>query len=254
LRKGFSVKLVSCIFLVTLFFTILVLPAKAIVGVRNGDWIKYSISTSWDTNIPNNPAPSYLTDLEWVSYLIQNAVGSDITASATVHYTNGTETSNTVTANVLTQTGEVSTFFVQAQMNEGDNIIVNTSYGGTTESFPIGETVSRSYLGITREINHIDKTFSSGGYDIHFIGYWDKATGVAFEIAETFHYYYAGQYATLSMSFTVTETSILTAPTFWIQWWFLTAIVVIACAVTVSILLVRRRGKNAHTESVSSQL
>jgi hypothetical protein len=218
-------------------------PVRAIVGVKNGDWIKYSISTSWDTNIPNNPAPSYLTDLEWVKYVIQNVVGNDITASVTVHYKNGTETLNTVSANVLTQTGEVSTLFVQADMNKGDNINVMTSYGGTTKSFPISETISRSYLGITRDVNHIDTSFSSGGYDVHFIGYWDKATGVAFEIAETFHYFYGGQYSTLSISFTIAETSILSP--FWMQWWFLIATGIIITVVVISFLLIRRRRKHA---------
>jgi hypothetical protein len=253
MQKRFLAKLVFCFLVTTILFGVSCLPVKAIVGVKNGDWIKYSISASWDTNVPNTPVPSYLADLEWVKYVIQNVVGNDITASVTVHYKNGTETSNTVSASVLTQTGEISTFFVQAQMNKGDNIGVYTSYGGTTESFPIDETVSRSYLGITRETNHIDKTFSSGGYDVHFVGYWDKTTGVAFEIAETFHNYYAGQYATLSISFTVAETSILSAFPFWMQWWFLTAIAVVICVVAVSVLLLRWHGKSAIVKTETTQ-
>jgi len=228
------------------------LPVKAIVGVKNGDWIKYSISTSWDTNVPNNPAPSYLTDLDWVKYVVQNVDGNDITATVTAHYKNGTETSNTVSANVLTETGEIITFFVQAGLNKGDNINVWTSYEGTTKSFPIDETVSRSYLGITRETNHIDKTFLSGGYDVHFVGYWDKTTGVAFEIAERLHNYYAGQYTTFTISFTVAETSILIASPFWMQWWFLTTIAIVICVAAAS-LLFRRRGKRTLVKTETLQ-
>lgn len=91
-------------------------------------------------------------------------------AALTAYYMNGAETSNRVSANVLTETGEIVTFLVRAGLNKGDYANVWISYEGTSKFFPIDETVSRSYLGITRETNHIDKTFSIGGY-VLFVGY-----------------------------------------------------------------------------------
>jgi hypothetical protein len=239
LRRLWSIEVVACLLAALLFLTFSVLPADAVVGVKTGDWAKYSIGLSWDTSISVLPTPD-LAEFEWVKYEVKNVTVDYVSALVTWHSKNGTETSKTLTVNVVNQTGDIrDNILVQADIKEGDNVGVWASYAGNSTSLPINETISRYYLGAFRQVNHVDATYSASPYEIHFVGYWDKATGIACEIAETFHAHISGQNVDFSLTFTLTETNMWN-PTIWTQWWLWTAVLVITCIAVACALLVKR--------------
>ncbi|MDH5783848.1 MAG: hypothetical protein OEZ35_09375 [Candidatus Bathyarchaeota archaeon] len=239
MENPFQIKLVICLLFVTLLLTVSSFPAKAVVGVRSGDWVKYSVSVLFQTNIPDFTEPSNLINREWVRYEVENVVGNNVTAKVTTHYKNGTEIPTRHSGDILTQAGELGMIFIQAEIKQGDNIDIRTSYTGNTESFTVDETVSRNYIKVTREVNHLDVSFSSEDYDIHIFGYWDKATGVACEFTETASYDLAGEFMLLSVSVTLTETNIWGLSPIQVQW-FWAPIVAIAVVVVVSFVFIRR--------------
>jgi len=228
-------------------------PAEAIVGVKSGDWAKYSFNMSWQSTISDLPEPSDLMSVKWVRFEVENVFENDITANVATHFENGTETSSILSGNVLTQTGNLAMMFIQAELEQGDSIRVATSYTDSTATFTIDETISRDYIGVTREVNHLDVSFSSAGYDMYIFGYWDKATGVACEIEETVSYYYAGESMLFSMSLTLTETNIWGLSPIWVQWWFWVAIVVIVVAIVVSFVFIRKHRRRTVVEAETSE-
>jgi len=239
LEKPFSIKLVICLLLITLLLTVSSFPAKAIVGVNSGDWVKYSVNVSWQTNIKNFTDPTDLKNREWVRYEVENVVGNNVTAKVTTHYKNETEIPRIHGGDILTQDGDLGMIIIQAEIKQGDNIYVRTSHTGSTESFTIDETVSRNYIEVTREVNHLDVSFFSEDYYIHIFGYWDKATGVACEFTETASYDLAGDFMFLSVSVTLTETNLWGLSLIQAQW-FWAPIVAIAVVVVVSFVFIRR--------------
>jgi len=221
-------------------------PAKAIVGVKNGDWAKYSVNMTWQSTISDTPEPDL--NIEWIKFEVQNVVGNDVTANLTWHYNNGTETSSIQSGNILAQTGELSMMFIQADMKQGDNIGVwYPDISPTT--FTLNETVSRNYIGVTREVNHLDVFFSTYDYDAHVVGYWDKATGVVCEFAIAMHYEYAEDSIDLSTSLTLTETNIWGPSQIWAQWWFFVAIVVIVVVIVVSFVFIGKHRRRPIVET-----
>lgn len=228
-------------------------PAEATVGVKSGDWAKYSFSWSWQSTFEGLPESSDLKSIEWVRFEVESVFENDVTANVTNHFENGTETSSILSGNILTQTGNLAMMFIQAELEQGDSIRVATSGTGSTATFTIDETVSRDYVGVTREVNYLNVSFSSAGNVIHIFGYWDKATGVVCEIEETVFYHYGQEKTTYTMSLTLTDTNLWGLSPIWVQWWFWAAIVVIAVVVVVSFFFIRKHRRRTVVEAETSE-
>lgn len=239
MERLLSVKLVIYLFLIISPLAGSSFLAKATVGVKSGDWAKYSVSITWQSTIPDTPEPNL--NIEWIKYEVQNVVGNDVVANVTSHYNNETEISSIQTGNILTQTGELGMMFIQANLSQGDSLGTWILDMGSFTTFTLNETVSRNYNGVTRKVNHLNVSVSTYPYEVNIVGYWDKGTGVACELATVMRYEYAGDSTELSWSFTLIETNIWGSSQIWAQWWFWAAIVVIAVAIIVSSIFIRRR-------------
>ncbi len=237
MEKPFSFKLVICLLLITLLLTVSSFPAKAIVGVKSGDWVTYSVDVSWQTNIEDFTDPTDLKNREWVRYEVENVVGNNVTAKVTTHYKNGTEIPRIHNGDILTQDGDLGMIFIKAEIKQGDNIYVRTSTG-STESFTVNETVSRDYIEVAREVNHLDASFLSEDYYIRIFGYWDKATGVACEFTEAAYSEIAGDVLFLSVSVTLTETNLWGVSPIQAQWFWVAGVAIVV-VVFVSFLIIR---------------
>jgi parallel beta-helix repeat protein len=142
-------------------------PPGLQVGVKAGDWIKctYTIS-GWPSGTPYP---------EWLKVEFLSVEGINATVRVTMHMSDGTEPSQTMTIDVVAGGGTfqgLSGFVIPANCTTGDSIYIS-GYGNVTIA---GETTS-SYAGATRTVVHA--SFSQYGTQLTY--YWDKLTGAMVE-------------------------------------------------------------------------
>jgi parallel beta-helix repeat protein len=137
------------------------------VGVKAGDWIKYSYEVVGAP--PGAPLP------EWLKTEFLTIEGTTADVLVTMHMSDGTEQSDTLSVNVAGE-GEtfqgLSGFVISANRTTGDSINM-TGYGTVTIA---GET-TRTYSGTSRTVVYA----SLQQYGTQLTYYWDKHTGAMLE-------------------------------------------------------------------------
>ena len=191
------------------------------VGVEAGDWIKcdYTV-TGWPSGTPY-PA--------WLKVEILSVAGTTATVRVTMHLSDGTEQSDTVSVDVAAGGGTFDTLFgfvIPANCTTGDSIIM----GGDGVTFDVtleGET-TRTYAGASRTV--VYASFSQYGAELTY--YWDKATGILVEAS------------TMSGGVTgtakATETNLWAPPPFWMEWWLWAIVVIVIVALAGAVYLRKR--------------
>jgi parallel beta-helix repeat protein len=159
-------------------------PVEVQVGVKTGDWIKldYTI-TGWP---PGTPYP------EWIKIEFLSVQATIATIRVTLRMSNGTEQSDTITADVTAGGGTFGTlsgFVIPANLTTGDSIYMS-GCGYVTIA---GET-ARTYAGANRTVVYTSFTL----YGAQLTYYWDKKTGIMVEAY--------GIYPQLNMTATVKAT------------------------------------------------
>ena len=189
----------------------------ATVGVSVGNTATYgNASFDWYSNDPTATAPSEWTGLNgtaWFRGTIQSIDGTNVTISALLHYTNGTEDTEVGSVDVGTGDGNMSLFLVAANLNVGDPVYSTGDYSG----FTINETVPMTYPQGQRDTNHVNVTMQESdpyfNLSLSMNMYWDKATGVLTQMSimsnqtET----YTTDY---SISFQLTDSNVWVVPEF----------------------------------------
>ena len=159
--------------------------AESAVGVEVGDWVKYNFTASLasdDPNIELTPADIAMNNTEWVKNTVVTISGAKITFDRVVHYKDGNETESVEYVDVVTgrSSANGSLMFIPSNLQKGD--LVRDSL---TESYPINETIRRTFMGATRDINHLDgsgTTYEASSATVATVSYdWDKATGILCE-------------------------------------------------------------------------
>jgi len=153
-----------------------------IVGVRVGDWVKYTVEiTGYRPGFPVD-----LNDVEWGKTSVQAVSGTIIEVELVWHLKNGTEITMTGPVDVVTSGYPSPTFmsglFIAKDLPTGATLYATYPLGPIPPSLKINETISKEYLGVSRETNHVNAT----KWGIHVDAYWDRATGVLIESKETF--------------------------------------------------------------------
>lgn len=183
------------------------------VGVKQGQWIQYNTSVVYKgSGLP----PEYiykLTQVQWISITIVNVVDTKITITELTHFQNGTQESKTYDTDV--KTGGMGFIIFAAGLKKGDPVQPNSS-------ILINDTVSRRYLGTTRNANFVN--FTMGGQTSY---YFDQETGVILE--------FLGDYRDYKQEMKIGDTNIF-APTF--LDWIIDNILIVALAGAIVILLV----------------
>jgi len=165
------------------------------VGVKVGDWAKYKVEFTWSSTDPNEQPPQdlvdFVTHLEWFGINVLEVFDTIIVFQTIIHFKNGTETKSlwTVDVNNGSGNGTYSMFgpsFIAAGLNPGETLCTFPPQF-TWCGWQIEETVSRPYVGVMRETNHLNVTnwsvFSSYfPYNSIDDFYWDRATGILCEL------------------------------------------------------------------------
>jgi len=136
----------------------------SVVGVKTGDWIKYDFIFSADLP-PGIPFP------EWMKVEFISVKQTTATARITLHMSDGTEQSQTVTGDIMTGTA-FSGFIIPVNSTTGDCIYMG-GYGIVTIA---GET-TRTYAGAQRTVVYANLSQD----EAQFTYYWDRHTGILVE-------------------------------------------------------------------------
>ncbi len=206
--------------ILVLMFALLIMTAVPVLaldyspGVRVGQYVKYGNFYGWFTAVK---------ETNWTQTEVVAVSGKVVTLRVTGEYTNGTAMTefllppygDTAVIDVLTgnfggngpESGKsaLSGYVIPGNLNEGDQIPPLES------SWFINKTETRTYLGINRTVNILERTvMGNEEYWVTWSKVYDKITGLLLEMKET-----QGESDTaLSYGFSVVETNILstTAP------------------------------------------
>ena len=178
------------VFIAFMMSPLLVHAASYNVGIKEGDWIKYSqFKVTWSGN---GTEPSSVADeekIDWVRMDVENVSGTTVTVNLTVSYDNGTQTLQTGSEDVASGflSGSVLAEFspIASDLKKGDQIfnyslLPYPQLKGFTPP-AINQTTLGIYAGAVRNTNllELNETFSLMNSTLTFTGriYWDQSTG-----------------------------------------------------------------------------
>jgi hypothetical protein len=146
-------------FLLFLFLSAIAVASGVSVGVKTGDWIEYTVSTTG--------LPSEGHDVVWARMEILNIVNGEITVNTTTKATNGTLSNIVMTLNP--STGQVDVWaIIPANLGKGDSF-----FDKNLGNIPIMGQQEITVGGVVR-----DTTFYNSSDRFKR---WDKLTGVFLE-------------------------------------------------------------------------
>lgn len=220
-------KIVALIVLLMAFSTIVIASAQIVVGVKKGDWIEYTVTT---TGTPPDSAHSITA----ARMEVLDVQGTTIQVNITSTYSNGTQFSNPSTLNLAT--GQlIDNFIIPAGLTTGSEFNSNM---GTMVRMRITGTSQGTCVGATRTV--VNATQDGNTY------VWDQATGVSVEgISEGT---YNGQPYTMHTLATNTNmwtlpSSTESSPDMTLIYVAVIVIVVIVVVAAVAVFAVRSRKK-----------
>jgi len=157
------------------------------VGVEVGDWGIYgNINATWSSNDPSFTPDANLilaNNTVWFKHVVTDVISTVIYFRNVTHFRDDTESTNNAWIDVEVGQGNGTLMFVSAGLNAGDPL-----YEGTAEPVFINKTLSRTYAGVEREVNHLNLTTTHRidtdvpqNIQISLDYYWDKITGILTE-------------------------------------------------------------------------
>lgn len=153
-----------------------------VVGVEVGDWVKYSfLRTEWYP-----PGPK-----DWVKVEVENISGTNVTVRETIGLSDGSQITSIISGDILIE--PVGNYYIiAANLSAGDKVLmdrvvwINSTYTRKAVELLINATVSRSYDGLTREVNVLNWSYlmpEFGQVESRSEEYyWDKETGFLLEM------------------------------------------------------------------------
>lgn len=185
-----------------------------IVGVKEGDWAKYgNVTVTWNSNDPQaKPDPSLIVanQTAWFKHTVTKVTGAVITFQNETYLKSNELETNEAWVDIEGGMGTGMLMFISAELQTG-----NLIYVGSPPLLYINRTLMRPYLGVEREVNQLNLTFSDSETDppsfiqISFGYYWDTKTGILTERQASF-FNETGEYLTSwSRSDIIVDTNIL---------------------------------------------
>ncbi|UCF59523.1 MAG: hypothetical protein JSV15_03725 [Candidatus Bathyarchaeota archaeon] len=159
--------------------------AESAVGVEVGDWIKYDFTAALASDDPNMELTPFLiamNNTEWVKNVVVTISDTKITFERVIHYKDGNETKSVEYVDVDTGESSLNGSLIFIPSNLQKNDLVHASL---TSHHSINETIRRTYMEATRDINHLEgsgTTYEGSDVTVATVSYdWDKATGILCE-------------------------------------------------------------------------
>jgi len=193
-------------------YPLMVRWAERKVGVKAGDWAKYTFEFSWSSTDPTEQPPTGIEDLESLTMTVLDVNDTTIAFQQVMRLKNGAETNYMWIVDVETGLGNgtYQLAFISADLRLGDRLHTSGAYVWCT--WAIGETILRTYAGVARKTNHIWVTNWSGTPPSTDDFYWDRGTGILSERTHQQTNEREGYITSLSFSFKMVATNLWGAP------------------------------------------
>jgi len=160
---------VSILILASLLVSVSIIPSPTFayhepsVGVKEGDWMEYSISVTGT----GTPPPTH--DVRWMRITILPVNGAAFSVNFTVRYANGTIGSAIWKFN-FTEGNVGGWMIIPSNLGPGDTFYDSSAHTGKPVNVTIQRQEQKTVLGATRTVTY--------GNDSLRHKEWDKATGV----------------------------------------------------------------------------
>jgi hypothetical protein len=204
------------------------------VGLSVGNMFRMSVTVSWHSTDPSATFPSNLVDFnntQWAEITITGISGTNVTGQMTSHYKNGTEITTGGWVDVNTGNNvNLSESVISANLTAGDSEYTSSPYNTNI----INNTVTRTYLGVGRETNHLGYAYPGGSTDL----YWDKTTGFLVEVLVESTSHTFGYVTTSSLDVQIISSNVWIVPEFptWTP-----ALLILITLTSATIVIARQR-------------
>ena len=189
------------------------------IGVKVGDRGNYDSSLLlYESNIPGyEELPISLEAIESIEWFIFDVIEiseDNVTIQFGTYYENGTKRFDTLTGDPIAGSGNLSDALAPAGLGPGDQFYIWLEEWGYLgpRTVTISETISRTYAGESREVNHVSISLphpEGGSHNFEY--YFDKETGICVDQLLGFSYEGVHDgvefYLRYSWSVVVTETN-----------------------------------------------
>lgn len=229
-------------FVIMVPFSFIQVSTEASVGVKVGQWAKYSITANWTSENPNANMPTDWRDrknMEWETVTVQKTSGTNITILVTTFFINGTQKTVTYWGDITTNRGSEEFAFqiILAGLDQGD-VVRQTQIS-------INYTTVKEFAGQNREVDYASISIKTEGITTYEY-YWDKETGILCASLMTDTFTQQGNLTNTFFQKKIKETNIWQAqtgpksetPQAWTQWG---PPLVIATIAIVVVLLIKTR-------------
>jgi len=210
MTKRFALCITCLAVLVSTCF-LAVVSAEITVGVKQGDWIEYTVSISGE--VPE------LHDVSWCRFDITAVDEKNVYVDITWRFVNGTEETESKTLKL--ETGQIGDcFIIPANLNHSGAFLSPEGY------IMISGVEEKTCAGATRTVVSANTTET--------LFYWDRSTGVLVEAKST--------YPEFNMFTKVDKTNMWKPQIFGLNpTVFLVLVVVLVAVLAVAIFLIRKR-------------
>ncbi len=148
-------------------------------GVVKGDWAKYNVTSYWSTNLPGEPTPVPIKQLENITSVETNVTsvsGEYVSVIELVTFRNNTQPQVfDLEGNVLTGVGNLTTFIIAGGLSPGDPIY--SSPGAPTLNYTLVEW----FAGQIRSANVYNFTYNYLGVSTFAAQQWERYSGLGVE-------------------------------------------------------------------------
>jgi hypothetical protein len=198
------------LFVAWLSIALVVFPVAAVhstsaggfVGVKRGDWAKYSVTWLGPADAAcvafgEEKDFSWTEEGEWIKLEVQEVHEDTVAVLVTLHFRDGNESTAVHSWNLTDSSNAGYHYIIAANLTTGDKVGDYAVWNNETKKFvfvelTLNDTVSKTYGGATREVDPL--SFSElvgdfGRWKINTLEFWwDKETG--FLLERTFKVYY----------------------------------------------------------------
>lgn len=252
--------------------------SEVLLGVKEGDNFTYSFVVNWSSTDPNAIVPQQFADMNRTLSIHMNVTstgGTMANLDITTTMRDGTQTSEPGYVEV-SRGGYVGAplFIIGANLTAGNQVYplsepAAVAAGHSAMPFTINETITRTYLGTSKTVNHYTEssTNATTGDTEQKDAYYDQTTGVLMEMKLQFSSSSSGE--TDSEQWKITQFNNAVGPSdgtnnngtdgtnsnALLSWLIPVVVAVVAVIVIVLIVVVmlRRRGKPKAQPSETTQ-
>ena len=229
------------------------------VGVNVGDWVKYSVTRLGPDKVAwGGPT---MKRAVWVKVEVQNISGTVITARETIHLTDGSDSITTDSWD-LQGVGSWYPFIIATNLGPGDKVGDFAVWVNETGEFKdveltLNNTVSRSYGGVTKEVNVLKFSELVGFFEwwnnntLEY--YWDRETGFLLEKIWQTRYVEVGNTSISTLRLEIADTNMWEMETESSSWQRLAVAIPVGAIVVAAVTIKLRNKKKGEKKNENAQ-